>query len=197
MRGDVPNNFVYLLSLNRDCKRQHIAKASTLKRDDIDSATDPEVLKLRRMVNAVMNEMHLMRAFVRLTPLGDRILYGKMKVKHNIGGAVARLLAKRNPGLIIVVGSSAESWTALYWKGKFACKAGKGLTRTLNELKEMIDADGEEPLEDLWDTYYWSQYCDKRKNIRYFNSNMPKMYRKAARLKTEKNTRTKSLLDYD
>ena len=104
-----PEDFLHLLSLHKDATASLLDRASRLCPEDLDISTDPKVIRIRHMVSSVLGEMHGMRGFVRLTPLGKRVLYGYLKPQHDVGARVSVLLARRFPGTIIVLGNNCRS----------------------------------------------------------------------------------------
>jgi len=138
------------------------------------------------MVMAVMAEVHRMRAFVRLAPLGETVLYGQLEPEHNTGERVVAILAHRFPGTVIVLGNRRESWVALY-KGRGVHHArGAGLRTTVERLRGLLG--GEEmnrDVEQLWKTFYHSQYIPERRNMRLFHQAMPKKSLRKAGLVVE------------
>ena len=83
-------------------------------------------VRLRKMVYAVMGEVHRMKAFVRLKPLGSQVLYGYLKPRHRIGGHVSDHFARRTPGIIVVLGNGSESWISALPGGQNYARSRKG-----------------------------------------------------------------------
>ena len=181
-----PLNFMEFLSLHRDCEDSHLARASSLTAHELEIATDPEIIDIRTMVYAVMAEIHRMRAFVRLAPLGEKVLYGQLEPEHDTGERVAEILARRFPETIIVLGNRKESWVA-FLKGRNVLRArGEGLTMTVKKLEKLLGGAGQgQTLEELWKTYYQSQYTPERRNMKLFHQHMPKKSLRKAGLVVE------------
>ena len=184
----VPKNFLSILKKHGKCTDSLLEKAVRICPEDINLSTDPEVIKIRRMVNAVMAESHLTKAFVRLKPMGNNVLYGYMKPEHDIWLSVSTFFAKRFPNVVIVLGNNSKSWASYYDKETIRYSQSGPLAAALEELKEVLTEDFQVQTDEIWEEYYWSQYCDERRNIRYYNRNMPKKYLKAAGNKVEANT---------
>ena len=181
-----PQNFMDYLSLHRDCEDSQLARASGLTAHELEIATDPGLIDLRTMVYAVMAEVNRMRAFVRLAPLGEKVLYGQLEPEHNTGERVAGILAHRFPGTIIVLGNWRESWVALHLGRGVHHARGAGLRATVERLKELLG--GREMNKDvgqLWKTFYQSQYTLERRNMKLFHQAMPKKSLRKAGLVVE------------
>ena len=63
----IPDNFLYYLSLHEDCNERLLARAEDLTAGDVEVSQHPEVARIKKMVYAVMGEVHRMKAFVRLS----------------------------------------------------------------------------------------------------------------------------------
>ncbi|MCK5024244.1 MAG: DUF4130 domain-containing protein [Thermoplasmata archaeon] len=177
-----PTNFINLLKMHEKCNDSIIRKASGICPDDIDLSTDPEVIKIRKMVNSVLGENHMMKSFVRLKPQGERILYGYMRPRHDVWLRVGSFFARRFPDTVIVLGNNTKSWVGLYNGNTIKHSQAKSLTSTLKELESILGNDTVEDPKELWDTYYWSQYRPEAKNTKYFKQNVRQKYMKAVGL---------------
>ena len=171
----VPENFLLYLSAHRECSERLIALAEGLTAEELELSIDPKALCLKRMVNDVMAEVHRVRGFVRLKPMGSRILYGYLNPRHMIGWQISDHFALRNPGIVVVLGNRIESWTSLYFRDRIVHHHGQALSETLEKLETAaIGSRDEENLEGIWRIYYESQYCPNRRNIEAFHRRMPK-----------------------
>ena len=131
----VPDNFLYYLSLHKDCNELHLTAAKGLTAQELEVSTYAKAVSQRKMVYAVLGEIHRMKAFVRLKSIGNRILCGYLKPRHKIGGHTSEHFARRNPGIIVVLGNGQESWTTLCLDCKILQNRGGGMTETLERLK--------------------------------------------------------------
>lgn len=159
------------------------------------------MISIHRMISSVLNEIHRMRSFVRLKPLGPNVLFGYLKPRHRIGAYVCDLFAMRTTNIIIVLGNSTESWVSLCIDQKILRYHGKGLDRTLDEIKSGLSlskgaADGQKSIEEIWKVYYSSQYCPERRNISAFHRRMPKRILGSAGLEVEQNKNGVTLEDF-
>ena len=194
--GQVPSNFLHILERHEKCNDSIIRKASDICPDDINLSTDPEIIKIRKMVNSVLGENHMMKSFVRLKPQGQRVLYGYMKPQHDVWLLVSKFFAYRFPGTIIVLGNNTKSWVTIYQDDVLRHSLAKSLASTLNELEEILGKEDIDSPDQLWDTYYWSQYRPEAKNTKYFKQNVRQKYMKAVGLHADTDSGLKTLVDF-
>ncbi|MCX6675903.1 MAG: DUF4130 domain-containing protein [Methanothrix sp.] len=200
--GDVvvmrtPENFLLYLSFHENCSQRQLCMAKDLKPLELEMSCDPEMILLRKMVYAVMSEMHKMEAFVRLKPFESYALYGYLKPKHKIGACACDHFARRNPGTMIMLGNSKESWISLLSGGKIQHDHCGSLPQILDRLKSGMEGrDDSEKAEEIWKVYYDSQYSSERRNTALFQSRMPKRYLKCAGVGLERNPCDTSLFDF-
>ncbi len=191
-----PTNFLKILELHEKCNSTVLRKASDICPNDVDISMDPEVIKIRRMVNSVLGENHMMKSFVRLKPQGQKVLFGYMKPQHDVWLLVSTFFAHRFPDTVIVLGNNTKSWVTIYDGNTIKHSQAKSLTSTLKELEDIFgESDVEEPKE-LWDTYYWSQYRPEAKNTKYFKQNVRQKYMKAVGLHADTDSGLKTLDDF-
>lgn len=208
----IPKDFLNYLVMHQECNERLLTSARSFSPHDLEISPDPEAVRLRKMVYAVMGEVHRMLAFVRLKPLGSQVLYGYLKPRHRIGGHVSDHFARRTPGMIIVLGNGSESWTSICQKGRIVRDHGKGMDEMLERLRSFLDCSGYGPggdnsnmanpnagdlnADNLWQIYYDSQYCPERKNLTAFHSRMPRRDQDAAGLRLVQNKREITLEDF-
>lgn len=197
----IPENFLYYLSLHRECNERLLAGARELTAEDVEISLHPEALRIRKMVHAVLGEVHRMKAFVRLSRQGASVLYGFLKPEHRIGEHICDHFARRNAGMIAVLGNGSESWISLCREGRIRRDHGKGLAETLEKLKAALPLeagfDGLDPdVKGLWQVYYDSQYCPERRNLAAFKRHMPRKDQDAAGLRLVQNKRNATLEDF-
>jgi len=207
----IPDNFLYYLSMHEDCNERLLARAKNLRAGEVEVSQHLEDVRIKKMVYGVLGEVHRMKAFVRLTPLGTSILYGFFKPRHRIGENVCDHFACRNSGIIIVLGNGRESWVSLYREGRIWSDHGVGMAVVLERLKKALhcsedesdedglDGDrcnGQSSVESLWQVYYDSQYCPQRKNPAAFRRQMPRRDQEAAGLRLVQNKKNASLDDF-
>ena len=203
----IPDNFHYYLSMHEECNERILARAKNLRAEEVEVSQDHEVVRIKKMANAVIGEAHRMKAFVRLSSFGSCALYGFFKPRHKIGEHICDHFASRNAGIMIVLGNGRESWIALSREGKIWRDHGDGMAATLERLKKALHCsqDGSNDdgtcedrsnLEGLWQIYYDSQYCPERKNQTAFKRHMPRRDQEAARLRLIQNKKNATLDDF-
>ena len=222
----VPENFLYYLSAHADCNSRLLARAGEFTAQELEVLPNADAKRLRKMVFEVLGETHRMKAFVRLKPLGGAILHGYLKPRHKIAERVCDHFARRNPRTIIVLGNGLESWTALFCRGRIMREHGAGLAETLEQLgsalhdvgshgsnegeregneearkkgREEIGKEGWEEgmdAESTWKTYYDSQNCPERKNLRVFRQRMPRRDQESAGLRLLESKENVTLEDF-
>lgn len=193
----IPENFLYYLSLHEGCNERLLARAEDLTAGDVEVSLHPEAARIKRMVYAVMGEAHRMKAFVRLSSLGTSVLYGFFKPRHRIGEHICDHFARRNAGIIIVLGNGRESWISIFREGRIWRHRGQGLSESLERLKSALHF-GEDVsnVDGLWQVYYDSQYCPERKNLAAFRRHMPRRDQEAAGLRLVQNKKNATLEDF-
>ena len=135
------------------------------------------------------------------------MLYGFFKPRHRIGEHICDTLARRNAGIIVVLGNGRESWISLCREGRIWRDHGGGMAITLEKLKGALHCSQDESSEDgscedlsnvegLWQVYYDSQYCPERKNLAAFHRHMPRRDQEAAGLRLVQNKKNATLDDF-
>ena len=198
----IPEDFLYYLTLHEDCNERLLAMAKHLRAEEVEVSLRPEVARIKKMVYAVLGEAHRMKAFVRLQPLGAQVLHGFLKPRHRIGEHICDHFARRNAGIIIVLGNGRESWISLFREGRIWQEHGQGLSESLEDLKSALHCtedgsrDDRPNVEGLWQLYYDSQYCPERKNLAAFRRHMPRRDQEAAGLRLVQNKKNATLEDF-
>ena len=193
----LPENFLYYLSMHESCSEPQLCRAEKLTTEDVELSPDPEAVGIRKMVRSVLAEIYRMRAFVRLKPLDDRVLYGYLKPRHKTGGDICRFFARRSPFTIIVLGNSLESWISLCAGGRILQGNSVSLERTLEEISSVLGrVEKDRDLEEVWKVYYSSQYSPERRNLRAFHRRMPRGALDRAGLELEQNVNGLTLSDF-
>jgi probable DNA metabolism protein len=193
----IPENFLYYLSMHESCSEPQLCRAEKLTAEDVELSMDLEVVGIRRMIRSVLAEVYRMRAFVRLKPLDNRVLYGYMKPRHKTGSDVCRFFARRSPLTIIVLGNSLESWISLCAGNRVLQGNSGSLEQTLEEINGVLGrVEKDRDLEEVWKVYYSSQYSPERRNIKAFHRRMPRNALNRAGLELEQNVNGLTLSDF-
>lgn len=195
------DDFIELLAAHKDCDTQLIERARKLSPLEMETSTDPKIVRIRRMIYSVQGEIHRMRGFVRLEPRGRKVLWGRMSPDHEIGFEVADFFAKRFPGTIIVLGDETKSWSSLRIEGGFLRTRGDGVTKSLEELGSLMNIetdedDAEADVTDLWEIYYKSQDQPREDGRRSFRGRISKKALMSAGMETERGRGNKRLGDF-
>ncbi len=194
-----PDDFIELLAAHKNSDERLIEQARKLTPLEIETSTDPKIVRIRRMVYSVQGEIHRMRGFVRLAPRGRKVLCGRMSPDHDIGFEVADFFAKRFPGTIIVLGDETRSWASLCNEGVFLRARGDGVAGSLEELSRLMDAGADEDdadVSNLWEVYYNSQDQPRKDGKRPFGGRISERSLKSAGLETEKGRGNAKLADF-
>lgn len=191
-----PRNFLEILERHSECSEKIRNRAATIDPDTLDCTTDPETVRIRKMVNSVLAENHMMKAFARLKPLGEKVLYAYLKPEHDIWTMVGPFFARRFPGTVIVLGNASEAWIFILDGRKVRQCIGKSLNRALKELEDAFGSGKAANPKELWDTYYWSQYRPEAKNTPYFRHNMPEKYTRRAGIRADTDSGATKLEDF-
>ena len=124
--------------------RGFLPEQKSLTAGDVEVSQHLEVARIKKMVYAVMGEAHRMKAFVRLSFLGTSVLYGFFKPRHKIGEHICDHFARRNAGIIVVLGNGRESWISLFREGRIWRDHGRGMAETLERLKSALHCSEDE-----------------------------------------------------
>ena len=197
----IPDDFLFYLSMHRECNERLLVRAKEIPAKDLEVSLDRDDIRIKKMVRDVQGEVHRMKAFVRLSTRCDLVLFGYLKPRHRIAEHICDHLARRNAGIIVVLGNGRESWACLCRGSRVWRDHGSGLTHTLERLKAALPDDavacrpGPDP-EVLWQAYYDSQYCPERKNLLAYHKNMPRRDQEAAGLRLVQNKKNATLDDF-
>ena len=193
----IPENFLYYLSMHESCSEPQLCRAEKLTAEDVELSLEPKDVGIRKMIHSVLAEIYRMRAFVRLKPLDNRVLYGYLKPKHKTGDDICRFFARRSPFTIIVLGNSLESWISLCAGGRVLQGNSGSLDQTLEEINGVLGKiEKDRDLEEVWKVYYSSQYSPERRNIKAFHRRMPRNSLDRAGLELEQNVNGSTLSDF-
>ena len=106
------------------------------------------------------------------------------------------------------------SWTAFFRQGRILRDHGAGLSETLDRLKAALKISEKEKeadskgasidgqyangleVDDIWQTYYDSQYCPERKNLQAFRQRMPSRDQQSAGLRLVQKKKEMTLADF-
>ena len=135
----VPQNFLRYLGMHENSSKRLMNRANCLTSKEIEISTDPDIVRIRKMVYNVISEIHRMRGFVRLKPFGPHVLYGYLKPKHKIGSQVCDIFARRTPNTLILLGNSSESWISISFGDEILSINGPGLNEALAKIESTLN----------------------------------------------------------
>lgn len=196
------SNYLFYLAMHRNFNERLASRAELIRPGELEISLKSEDIRIRKMADEVAGEVRRMKAFIRLSSLGPYILYGFMKPLNRIGEHICDHFARRNDGIIVVLGSGRESWIALCRDGRIWRERGNSLGESLERLKTALQIgddrqDGAGPAEievdRLWQAYYDSQYCHERKNLAAFRRHMPRRDQEATGMRLAQNKRNMNL----
>ncbi|NIJ21683.1 DNA polymerase [Sphingomonas naasensis] len=133
----------------------------------IDDQADPLVRRLEGMAREVRRDIHKMRAFVRFREVQDDAgarYVAWFEPIHHIVRANARFFVERFANMRWSILTPAVS---LHWDGA-TLSEGPGASRA--------DAPGDDPVEDVWKTYYASIFNPARLKTGAMLKEMPRKY---------------------
>jgi probable DNA metabolism protein len=159
-------------------------------------ATD-EARRLYNMHRQVSCEIHRLESFTRLNISKKGILYGSISPEHNVEEPVLNFFKNRFPAFIILIESKKKELCYVSKPGQKYTIIKKTLSETLVSIEldipdnkiahELVNnnSDINSDDEDIWRTFYETQYIKERRNKRYFHKSMPRKILKGAGLATE------------
>ncbi len=133
----------------------------------IDDAADPLVRRLEEMAKAVRRDIHKMRAFLRFREVADEQgarYVAWFEPEHHIVRANARFFVDR---FATMRWSILTPRLSLHWDCETLAE-GLGAAKT--------DAPGDDPVEDVWKTYYASIFNPARLKTGAMLKEMPRKY---------------------
>lgn len=155
-------------------------------------------LLIKKRANVVLREIQIHSAYTRLKPYSEYLLVGECKTEHRTGLSIAKSLAKRFNGFIILVFTQNSYYIMTLRKDvppfpKFKGNSHDSILKKVREyiglhIKEYLSEDI--LLEDgdfLWEEYYETQFLEQRLNTRLFHRFIPKYVMEKANMKVEKN----------
>jgi len=132
---------------------------------------------LYNMQREVLGCLHRNKAFTRLQINKHGILYARVFSEHFIEDYLAKFFSERFPNFVVVIGSSRGTFVKDYNSKLFVSKLSMEETiRKLEpqlEINPMLD-EMEDFDENIWHSFYTSQYIKERKNLRLFHKHIPK-----------------------
>jgi len=132
-------------------------------RHAIDDAADPLVRRLHELAKAVRRDVHKMHAFVRFREIDGRFV-AFFEPEHHIVRRAASFFVNRFTNMRWSILTLELS---IHWDGE-RLEEGPGATRA--------DAPADDPLEEIWRTYYANIFNPARLKVGAMLKEMPKKY---------------------
>ncbi len=152
---------------------------------------------IKKRGNAVLREVHLLSAYMRLKPFPEMVLVGEYNPEHDTCNLIAKSLAKRFDRFIIVVFSNSSFSVVTNRKDlsefpQFKGSSKKTIVEQVRDFAKHSITDGfptDAFIEDgdfLWEKYYETQFLEQRLNVKLFRKFIPKYALEKANMKIEK-----------
>lgn len=186
---------LFYLRRNVDCTKElldYVENEDDVALETISTDLARKALKLAREVGG---DLHRGKSFTRLKVSKKGILYGELKIKHEVEDLLARFFVRRFPNFIVVL----ESWRGCYIYGRgfgkveFSDEELKSVVEDLEKTTNINYNFEEVDTKKLWDEFYNSQYIPSRKNLKLFSSRVPKKFKTWETENLEKNLGCKRL----
>ncbi len=183
-----------------DCTPTVIHHLEQIPDEILQNVASPEARRFNKMIKQVFREMERVRQFTRTKLNNHGILYATVEYSHTIEDLIIEYFHNRFPRCWICL-YNRKSKMCLVWKGH---GKGKYVPTDLDSMVKQLNQ--EHPIqpyfediqvetEDLFNSFYSSQYIASRKNPRYYRQMIPLSVRKLPGLqgKIETSLENKSL----
>jgi len=192
--GELRESSINYLKRHRDLRQADILLAQGISEDDLLLPENEKVRRIRRMIREVGTEYHYLKSFIRFEEPRRGILVGYASPKHRIKQMLADHFAHRFPGNLIVVGDERSFCLSLLSeRGRLRVEV-KGSIKVLR--RELGCGGREDEGSVLWESYYFSQYEPRRRNLGMFKRRMPERYRREVKLKLKSTPGNVTLDDF-
>jgi len=195
------SEYVQAAMLHSEATLVFIKKAEELLKShpyEITTGCSKLGILIKKRANAVLREIHILSAYTRLKPYPEYLLVGECKTEHTTGFSIAKSLARRFNGFIILVFTQSSYYIMTLRKDVplFPKFNGKNQSSILKKVREYIRLHIKEYLSEdilledgefLWEEYYETQFLEQRLNTRLFHRFIPKYVMEKANMKVEKN----------
>jgi probable DNA metabolism protein len=145
-----------------------------------------ESRKLYRIQGELSRELCAVKSFTRFKRTQKGILYSEVEHKHNVIDLALYFFHSRFPMFHILLGDKVNSWH-IKPNGKLN-KINLPTIKALDNLELSVEKPSNLPelfletttnkeSDELWETFYSSQYIEERRNTKQFNKFLPKKRR--------------------
>jgi len=168
-----------LAPLHKDFDMQLYKTVMKQDKNLVKSYATKESRKLYEQHTNVAKGIHFAECFTRFNYSKHGILHTKIKLEHNIIDYILRFFHNRFPLFIIAIETNKK--THVIDKNRIIKIYNQDIRTTIAKLESSLPVDpffkNLEIEEDLWNTYYDSQYIPQRRNLKLMDKMMPKKYR--------------------
>jgi len=192
--------YVQAASYHKNYNENSIEKAKLLLKSkpfEITTGCSDLGKLIKKRGNAVLREVHLLSAYMRLKPYSEMVLVGECNPEHNTCYLITKSLARRFDKFVVIVFTESTFSVATNRRDLPALPQFRGSSKdeviinVREYAKETIKDDFSEDifLEDgdfLWENYYETQFLEQRLNVKLFHKFIPKYALKKANMKLEK-----------
>jgi hypothetical protein len=152
---------------------------------------------IKKRGNAVLREVHLLSAYMRLKPYSEMVLVGECKPEHDTCYLIAKSIARRFDKFIIVVFSDnsfsiVSNRTDITEFPQFSGSSKQIIINQVRDfakqtIKDVLPSDiFKENGDFLWEKYYETQFLEQRLNVKLFRKFIPKYAMDKANMNIEK-----------
>ena len=152
---------------------------------------------IKKRGNAVLREIHLLSAYMRLKPYSEMVLVGECNTEHNTCYLIAKSLARKFDRFIIVVFTNNNFSIASNRINlpKFPQFEDKTRQDIIDKVRIFAKKAIKDDLPDdiflengdlLWEKYYETQFLEQRLNVKLFRKFIPKYALEKANMNIEK-----------
>ena len=192
--------YVQAASYHKDSNENSIEKAELLLKSkpfEITTGCSDLGKLIKKRGNAVLREVHLLSAYMRLKPYSEMLLVGECNPEHDTCYLITKSLARRFDKFIVIVFTESIFSVATNRRDlpTFPQFSGSSKDEVIINVREYAketirDSFSEDIfLEDgdfLWENYYETQFLEQRLNVKLFHKFIPKYTLKKANMKLEK-----------
>ena len=170
-----------LADRHKDYSESLVIAVSRQPEEMVEAKATAEARKLYNMHRQVWCEIHRIESFTRLKTSPKGILYATIKPEHKVEDIVVWFFSARFPLFIIAIESKGRCYVASDSKISIINKPLANVVSSIEEglienkiLSDISDYNMGANGEDLWNTFYETQYIKERRNKRYFHKSMPR-----------------------
>ncbi len=192
--------YVQAARYHKDSNENSIEKAKLLlqsKPFEITTGCSDLGKLIKKRGNAVLREVHLLSAYMRLKPYSEMVLVGECNPKHDTCYLITKSLARRFDKFVVIV--FAESTFSVATNRRDLPTFPQFRSSSKNEVIINVREYAKETIKDnfpkdifledgdfLWENYYETQFLEQRLNVKLFHKFIPKYALEKAHMKIEK-----------